>query len=63
MTLLKIDLTRSEIGVPVVRTLVPGLRPYHARFAPGRLYQVPVKLGWRSRPMPESRLNPTPIMV
>src|SRR5262249_44817361 len=43
---LYVDLTRPEIGLPVVRTFAPGLRHFWARFAPGRLYSVPVQMGW-----------------
>ena len=31
------DLTRPEVGVPAVRVVAPGLRPWHRRLAPGRL--------------------------
>jgi ribosomal protein S12 methylthiotransferase accessory factor len=55
---LVLDQTRSDIEVPVVRVIVPGLRHFYRRFAPGRLYDVPVKLGWRDRPILESDLNP-----
>jgi ribosomal protein S12 methylthiotransferase accessory factor len=55
---LVLDQTRPDIDVPVVRVIVPGLRHFYRRFAPGRLYDVPVKLGWRDRPLPESELNP-----
>jgi oxazoline/thiazoline synthase len=55
---LVLDQTRLDIDVPVVRVIVPGMRHFYRRFAPGRLYDVPVKLGWRDRPMPESELNP-----
>ncbi|MCW5979531.1 MAG: TOMM precursor leader peptide-binding protein [Bryobacteraceae bacterium] len=53
-----LDHTRPEVGVPVVRTIVPGLRHPWARFGPGRLYDAPVRLGWRRRPLSESQLNP-----
>ncbi len=53
-----LDQTRPDIEVPVVRVIVPGLRHFYRRFAPGRLYDVPVKLGWRDRPIEESELNP-----
>jgi bacteriocin biosynthesis cyclodehydratase domain-containing protein len=53
-----LDQTRPDIGVPVARVIVPGLRHFYRRFAPGRLYDVPVKLGWLDRPTPESELNP-----
>jgi len=55
---LVLDQTRADIEVPVVRVIVPGLRHFYRRFAPGRLYDVPVKLGLRDRPTPESELNP-----
>jgi bacteriocin biosynthesis cyclodehydratase domain-containing protein len=55
---LVLDQTRPDIEVPVVRVIVPGLRHFYRRFAPGRLYDIPVKLGWLDRPVPESGLNP-----
>jgi len=55
---LVLDQTRPDIDVPVVRVIVPGLRHFYRRFAPGRLYDVPVKLGWRDHPIKESELNP-----
>jgi len=55
---LVLDQTRPDIEVPVVRVIVPGLRHFYRRFAPGRLYDVPVKLGLRDRPLPEHELNP-----
>jgi oxazoline/thiazoline synthase len=55
---LVLDQTRPDIQVPVARVIVPGLRHFHPRFAPGRLYDVPVKLGFRRRPLRETELNP-----
>jgi oxazoline/thiazoline synthase len=55
---LVLDQTRPDIEVPVVRVIVPGLRHFYRRFAPGRLYDVPVQLGWRDRPMSEDEVNP-----
>jgi thiazole/oxazole-forming peptide maturase SagD family component len=62
LELLRIDLTRKENGVPVMRVIVPDLRPLKARFAPGRLYDVPVRLGWGSKPIAEEDLNDMPIL-
>jgi oxazoline/thiazoline synthase len=53
-----IDLTRSEIQIPVVRVVVPGMRHCWRRLGRGRLYDVPVRLGWRTGACPESELNP-----
>jgi bacteriocin biosynthesis cyclodehydratase domain-containing protein len=55
---LVLDQTRPDIETPVVRVIVPGLRHFYRRFAPGRLYDVPVKLGLRKEPLAESELNP-----
>ena len=55
---LVLDQTRPDIEVPVARVVVPGLRHFYRRFAPGRLYDVPVKLGLRERATPEAELNP-----
>jgi len=52
-----LDQTRADIEVPVVRVIVPGMRHFYQRFAPGRLYDVPVKLGLREWPVPEEELN------
>lgn len=62
MELLVLDQTRPDIGLPVVRVVVPGLRHFWPRFAPGRLFQVPVETGMRDRPLKESELNPTPVL-
>jgi oxazoline/thiazoline synthase len=55
---LVLDQTRPDIEVPVVRVIIPGLRHFYRRFAPGRLYDVPIKLGLRDQPLPEDALNP-----
>lgn len=57
------DLTRPGIGLPVVKVIVPGLRHFWARFAPGRLYDVPVTMGWRAAPLAEQDLNPVPMFI
>jgi oxazoline/thiazoline synthase len=55
---LVLDQTRPDIEVPVARVIVPGMRHFYRRFAPGRLYDVPTKLGLRDRPLPEDEVNP-----
>jgi ribosomal protein S12 methylthiotransferase accessory factor len=55
---LVLDQTRPDLEVPVVRVIVPGLRHFYRRFGPGRLYDVPVKLGLLESPLPESELTP-----
>jgi ribosomal protein S12 methylthiotransferase accessory factor len=58
-----VNLSRPETSVCCARVMVPGLRHFWARFAPGRLYDVPVKLGWMSAPLKEDALNPTPFFL
>ncbi|MGW0579819.1 YcaO-like family protein, partial [Streptomyces sp. NPDC002920] len=63
MDLLVLDQTRPDIGIPVMKVVVPGLRHFWARFAPGRLFDVPVRLGRLSAPTPYDALNPVPLFV
>ncbi|MGY0061529.1 TOMM precursor leader peptide-binding protein [Streptomyces sp. LZ34] len=63
MELLVLDQTRPDVGLPVAKVLVPGLRPHWARFAPGRLFHTPVALGRLAEPTPYHRLNPVPLFL
>ena len=63
LDLLILDQTRPDLGIPVVKVIVPGLRHFWARFAPGRLYDVPVALHRLTRPTPYEELNPVPLFV
>ncbi|SOB81268.1 TOMM precursor leader peptide-binding protein [Streptomyces sp. 1331.2] len=63
MELLVLDQTRADLGIPVVKVIVPGMRQFWARFAPGRLFDVPVALGLRNSPLPREQLNPVPLFV
>ena len=60
---LVMDLTRADFGLPTARVVVPGLRHFWARFGPGRLYDVPLRLGWLTEAMSETALNPTPLFI
>lgn len=57
------DQTRPDTGLPVLKVIVPGLRHFWARFAPGRLYDVPPRLGWINDRLEEDQLNPIPIFI
>lgn len=52
-----VDLTRPELGIPAVRVIAPGLRHHSVRLGPGRLYDVPVGLGWVNRKLRENEMN------
>ena len=63
METLVLDQTRKDVGLPVVRVIVPGLRHFWPRFAPGRLYDVPVALGWRRTSRTEGQMNNFHIVI
>ncbi|MGI5501842.1 TOMM precursor leader peptide-binding protein [Lentzea sp. CA-135723] len=63
LEVLVLDQTRPDIGLPVVRVVVPGLRHFWSRFAQGRLYDVPVELGRLTRPRRFEELNPIPLFM
>jgi ribosomal protein S12 methylthiotransferase accessory factor len=63
MEVIVLDQTRPDIGMPVVKVVIPGLRHCHARFGTGRLYSVPVALGWRETPCREQDLNPIAVFL
>ncbi|MEM9214509.1 MAG: TOMM precursor leader peptide-binding protein [Cyanobacteria bacterium P01_F01_bin.150] len=54
---LVLDQTRPDIGLNVVKVIVPGMRHFWSRFGPGRLYDVPVQLGWLDTPTTEAEMN------
>ncbi|HEY4937427.1 MAG TPA: TOMM precursor leader peptide-binding protein, partial [Actinomycetota bacterium] len=61
LEMLVLDQTQPDIGLSVVKVMVPGLRHFWKRFGPGRLYDVPVRMGWLEKATPERDLNPTGI--
>lgn len=56
-----LDQTRPDIGLNVVKVIIPGMRTFWTRFGQGRLYDIPVKLGWLDAPLAEEELNQTNI--
>lgn len=58
-----LDLTREEIEFSAARVVIPGLRHFWARFRQGRLYSVPVDLGYLEQPKAENELNPIPFFL
>ncbi|MCY3995055.1 MAG: TOMM precursor leader peptide-binding protein [Rhodobacter sp.] len=62
MEFLVLDQTRPDIGMPVARVIVPGMRHYWARLAPGRLFDVPVEMGWRECRISEAEINMAPVI-
>ncbi|MCP4152823.1 MAG: TOMM precursor leader peptide-binding protein [bacterium] len=60
---LVLDTTRPDVGLHTVKVFVPGLRHFWKRLAPGRLYDVPVDMGWLRRPHNENEMNPIGIFI
>jgi ribosomal protein S12 methylthiotransferase accessory factor len=63
LELLVVDKTRADLPLHVAQVTVPGLRHAWPRFGPGRLYSVPVALGWLPAPLHEGELNPLPLLI
>ena len=63
MEMLVLDQTRPDIGLKVVKVIVPGMRHFWKRLGSGRLYEVPVQLGWLKEPLQENQLNPFPMWM
>ena len=58
-----VDHSRPDVLWRTARAIVPGLRHIWNRRGPGRLYDVPVRMGWRHQPLLESALNPIRCMI
>lgn len=63
LDILVLDQTRPDVNMPVVKVIVPGLRHFWPRFAPGRLFEVPVQLGRLTEQTAYADLNPIPLYV
>jgi ribosomal protein S12 methylthiotransferase accessory factor len=63
LDILVLDQTRPDINMPVVKVVVPGLRHFWPRFAPGRLFDIPVRLGRIPEPTAYKQLNPIPVFM
>ncbi len=61
--MLVLDQTRPDIGLRVAKVIVPGMRHMWKRLGSGRLYEVPVKMGWLKEPLAENQLNPFPMWM
>jgi ribosomal protein S12 methylthiotransferase accessory factor len=63
LEMLVVDQTRPDIGLRVAKVIVPGMRHMWKRLGSGRLYDVPVKMGWLQQPLTEEQLNPYPMWM
>lgn len=58
LEVLVLDQTRPDTGLHVMKVVIPGLRHFWPRFGPGRLYDIPVQMGWLKASLTEEQLNP-----
>ena len=63
MEMLVLDQTRPDIGLKVAKVIVPGMRHMWKRLGAGRLYDVPVKMGWLSEAFTEEKFNSFPMWM
>jgi oxazoline/thiazoline synthase len=57
LEMLVLDQSRPDLDLKVVKVIIPGLRHFWRRTGPGRLYDVPLNLGWLSKSTQEQQLN------
>lgn len=58
-----LDQSRADVALKTARAIVPGMRHIWNRRAAGRLFDVPVQLGWRATPLAEEDLNSICCMI
>ena len=63
MEMLVLDQTRPDIGLRVAKVIVPGMRHMWKRLGEGRLYDIPVNMGWLKESLTEEQLNPFPMWM
>ena len=63
MEMLVLDQTRPDIGLRVAKVIVPGMRHMWKRLGSGRLYEVPLPMGWLPESLKENQLNTFPMWM
>ncbi|WP_031292982.1 TOMM precursor leader peptide-binding protein [Leptolyngbya sp. Heron Island J] len=63
MELLVLDQTRADVGLRVVKVIVPGIRHMWRRLGLGRLYDIPVRMGLLKGALKERQLNAFPMWM
>ena len=58
-----LDQTRADVPLSVVRIVTPALRHFWRRLGPGRLFDVPERLGLVPPGRTETDLNPWPFFA
>jgi bacteriocin biosynthesis cyclodehydratase domain-containing protein len=63
LEMLVLDQTRPDVGLRVAKVIIPGMRHMWRRLGSGRLYDVPVQMGWLQQPLTQDQLNPYPMWM
>ncbi len=63
LEMLVLEQTRPDIGLKVAKVIVPGMRHMWKRLGSGRLYEIPIKMGWLQESLTEEQLNPYPMWM
>jgi ribosomal protein S12 methylthiotransferase accessory factor len=58
-----VDKSRPDIPLDTVHVVVPGLRHFWPRFGPGRLYEVPCRMGWLKEARTEEMVDQLPLWL
>jgi oxazoline/thiazoline synthase len=58
-----LNISNKNIDFFTTKLIIPGLRHFWSRLAPGRLYDVPTSLEWLETPKLEKELNPIPYFL
>ena len=61
--LITVDQTDPNIGLPVVRAIVPSMYHFWRRLGGRRMLEAVVEYGWRDAPLKEHELNPGDLIV
>jgi ribosomal protein S12 methylthiotransferase accessory factor len=63
MEMIVLDYSRPDIPLATVKVIIPGMRHFWRRLGDGRLYDVPVKMGWLSKKKSEDEMNPFSLLL
>ena len=63
LEILLLNLTHPDSSLYTVRAIIPTMRTWWSALGPGRLFDVPVKLGWTEKILQENELNPVPFFL
>jgi oxazoline/thiazoline synthase len=58
LEVIMLDQTQPDLDLCVVKVIVPGMRHFWRRLGPGRLYDIPVRMGRLAHPTTEELMNP-----